>query len=191
MNKLFLASKSPRRFEILKQAGFQFDIIDSSYEEELISKEFSYTKIETLAKNKAFGAVDNVSESGFILGADTVVVYENNILTKPKDYNDAFNMLKLLSGNTHSVVTSICILDFKTKKFVTHSTTTKVIFEQLSTEMIDEYIKTYNPYDKAGAYGIQEMPSGYIKTVEGDIENVIGLSSQAVKDTILKLETLL
>lgn len=184
MKKLFLASKSPRRNEILKNAGFQFEIVTSNYEEELDSKVFSYEKIETLAKNKALGAINNVSGPAIIIGADTVVVYDNKILTKPKDYNDAFNTLKLLSNKTHLVVTSVCILDSETKTFAINSTTTKVEFDILSDKMIHDYITEYKPFDKAGAYGIQEMPTGYIKSVDGDLENVIGISSEAVKKTL-------
>ncbi len=191
MKNLVLASKSPRRKEILKKAGFTFDIVTSDYEEELDNKDFSYRKIENLAKNKAFGAINNIKKPALIISADTVVVLDNKILTKPIDRNDAFKTLQSLSNRGHEVVTSICILDSETKKYVINSTTTKVEFNHFSNEMINFYIDNYKPYDKAGAYGIQELPEGYISNIIGDIENVIGLSSNSVKESILQLENLL
>lgn len=191
MRNLVLASKSPRRKEILKKAGFIFDIVKSDYEEELDNKEFSYKKIETLAKNKAFGALNNIKKPALIISADTVVILDNKILTKPIDRDDAFKTLKSLSNRIHEVVTSICILDSITQKYVLNSVTTKVEFNHFSDEMINFYIDNYKPYDKAGAYGIQELPDGYLNNIIGDIENVIGLSSNAVKASILQLENLL
>ncbi len=191
MRNLVLASKSPRRKEILKKAGFIFDIVKSDYEEELDNKEFSYKKIETLAKNKAFGALNNIKKPALIISADTVVILDNKILTKPIDRDDAFKTLKSLSNRIHEVVTSICILDSITQKYVLNSVTTKVEFNHFSNEMINFYIDNYKPYDKAGAYGIQELPDGYLNNIIGDIENVIGLSSNAVKASILQLENLL
>lgn len=191
MKKLVLASKSPRRREILRNAGYVFDIVKSSYEEELDNKNFSYEKIENLAKNKAFGALINLSVPAFIIGADTVVVLNEKILTKPKDRDDAIKVLESLSGKVHKVVTSICILDSESRKFVIQSTTTNVEFNLLNREMIESYVDEYKPFDKAGAYGIQELPVGYVKQVIGDEENVIGLSSNSVKDAIIQLENLL
>ena len=191
MRYLVLASKSPRRKEILKKAGFTFDIVTSDYEEELDNKEFSYNKIENLAKNKAFGAINNTNKPALIISADTVVVLDNKILTKPIDRNDAYKTLQSLSNRVHEVVTSICILDSETQKYVINSVTTKVEFNHFSNEMINYYIDNYKPYDKAGAYGIQELPEGYVNNIIGDIENVIGLSSNAVKESILQLENLL
>lgn len=191
MRQIALASKSPRRNDILKKAGFKFNIIKSDYNEELDNKFFSYQKIESLAKNKAFGALSNLTTPTFILSADTVVVLDNEILTKPIDKNDAYNTLSLLSNKKHIVVTSLCLLDSETLKYVIKSTTTKVEFNKLSDEMIHFYVDTFLPLDKAGAYGIQELPNGYIKNVVGDIENVIGLSSNAVKSAIQELQTIL
>lgn len=190
MKQIFLASKSPRRNEILKKAGIDFSIIQSDYEEELENKNFSYEKIENLAKGKSQGAIP-YTNSGFIIGADTVVVLDNLILTKPKDREDAFNILKSLSNKSHNVVTSVCVYDVETKKYIIESTTTKVVFENLTDEKINYYIDNFKPFDKAGAYGIQEMPTGYIKAVNGDLENVIGLSSKSVLKCIDELTSIL
>lgn len=191
MKNLVLASKSPRRSEILKKAGFKFDIVTSDYEEELDNKQFSYDKIENLAKNKAFGALNNINKPSYIISADTVVVLDNKILTKPLGRNDAFKTLQSLSNREHEVVTSICILDSETQKYVINSITTKVEFNLLTDKMIEFYIDNYKPFDKAGAYGIQELPQGYVNQIIGNLENVIGLSSDAVKDLIIQLEHLL
>lgn len=190
MREIFLASKSPRRNEILKKAGINFSIIQSNYEEELENKNFSYEKIENLAKGKAQGATP-YTNSGFIIGADTVVVLDNLILTKPKDREDAFNILKSLSNKTHNVVTSVCVYDVETQKYIIESTTTEVIFENLTDEKINYYINKFKPFDKAGAYGIQEMPRGYIKAVNGDLENVIGIASKSVIKCINELTSIL
>ena len=191
MKNLVLASKSPRRREILKQSGFDFSLVNSDYEEELSDNIFSYKKIENLAKNKAFGAINNVNHPSYILSADTVVILDNTILIKPKNKEDAIKMLHDLSNKTHEVVTSMCILDSETKKFYNNSTTTKVEFNLLTDQMIEYYVNKFKPFDKAGAYGIQELPDGYVKQIVGDKENVIGLSSNAVKESILKLDHLL
>lgn len=191
MKQLALASKSPRRSEILQNAGITFIIVKSDYEEELCDKIFSYKKIETLAKNKAFGALNNVDKPSFILGADTVVVLQGKILTKPENREDAYNILRMLSGKEHSVVTSHCLLDTETQNYILKSTTTKVEFNTLSDSMINKYIETCNPMDKAGAYGIQELPEDYVNSVTGDMENVIGLSSSAVIESIKELGLIL
>ena len=187
MKKIFLASKSPRRKKILTDAGINFEIINSSYDEQLDSHDFSYSKIETLALNKALGAKEFVTNNSLIIGADTVVILDNRILTKPQNFDDAYNMLSALSDKTHNVVTSICVYDTQTNEYKLHSTTTELEFNNLTDEMITNYIKNFKPYDKAGAYGIQELPEGFVKTIKGDLENVIGLSSRAVKSILQQM----
>ena len=191
MKQIALASKSPRRSDILHKAGIEFHLVKSDYNEELDNKIFSYKKIETLAKNKAFGALANLTSPAYVLSADTVVVSGNKILTKPIDKEDAYKTLQLLSGKEHSVVTSLCLVDSETQIYIVKSTTTKVEFNRLSAKMINYYVDKFLPMDKAGAYGIQELPEGYINTVTGDLENVIGLSSKAVKSAIQELQTIL
>jgi len=187
MKKIFLASKSPRRKQILTDAGIDFNIINSSYDEQLDSHDFSYSKIEALALNKALGAKEFATNDALIIGADTVVILDNVILTKPKDFDDAYNMLSALSNKTHNVVTSICVYDTKTNLYKLHSTTTELKFNKLTNEMITDYINSFKPYDKAGAYGIQELPEGFVKSINGDLENVIGISSNAVKSILQQM----
>ena len=177
MGKIILASSSPRRAAILKD--YKLEIVPSPYVEEHSKAAFSYDYVENLAYNKAKAVADLIKEEALVVGADTVVALDNEILEKPKDEKDAFLMLKKLSGKTHKVVTSIVIIDSLRGNFKKNSTTSYVTFENLSDDMILEYIEKFKPFDKAGSYGIQEMPLGYVKSVEGDFENIIGISSAA------------
>ena len=179
--KIILASSSPRRANILKKLNMDFKIVPSPYIEDHTTTVFSYDFVENLAFNKAKAVIPLVKEPSFIIGADTVVVLDNEILGKPDGYNGAFEMLKKLSGKTHIVVTSIVIINSITGEFKKHSTTSHVTFKPLSDEQIKYYIENFKPFDKAGSYGIQEMPEGYIESYTGDLENIIGLSSESLK----------
>lgn len=181
MKKIVLASGSPRRKEIFKTLDIDFEVIPSSYEEKLENNVFSYQKIENLAYNKALFVAKTIKEDALVVGADTVVVLNNNILGKPKDKTDAFNMLKSLSGKEHFVVTSICVLETPSLRKKINSTTSYVEFEILSDDMINSYIDKFKPFDKAGAYGIQELPQGFIKNVGGSFENIIGLCPKSLE----------
>lgn len=178
--KIILASSSPRRADILKKLNIGFEIIPSPYVEDHTRTVFSYDFIENLAYNKAKAVVPLVKEPSIIIGADTVVVLDNEILGKPGSYDGAFKMLKKLSGKTHLVVTSIVVINTQTNEVKKNSTTSEVTFENLSDEQIKYYIDNYKPFDKAGSYGIQEMPEGYIKSYTGDLENIIGISSKSL-----------
>lgn len=184
MRKIILASGSPRRFEILQNTGLTFDVHPSAYEEVLDNHVFSFEKIEKLAYNKALYVAKESAKNSIVIGADTVVVYNDKILTKPVDRNDAYNMLKTLSGVEHTVVTGICIIDNYDNSVIIDSVVTAVEFEKLTDEQINYYIDNYKPYDKAGAYGIQELPDGFVKRVDGSLENVIGLCSKRVLELL-------
>ena len=183
MGKIILGSSSPRRADILKKLKLDFVIIPSSYVEPHDQTDFSYDYVENLAYNKALYVAKETSEKALVIGADTIVVIDNNILGKPKDKDEAYKMLKMLSGKTHFVVTAVAVIDSETLKSKIESTTTYVTFENLTDEQINFYIENFKPFDKAGSYGIQELPDGYIKTVNGELDNVIGLPSK----TLLKL----
>ena len=181
MGKIVLASSSPRRADILKRLKLDFAIIPSNYVEEHNETVFSYQFVENLAYNKALEVAKRNRENNyFVIGADTTVVYDSEMLGKPTDFADAKNILSKLSGNKHFVVTSHCIINSNTLKYRIKSVTTYVEFEKLTDKQIDEYINIYRPYDKAGAYGIQELPDGFVKNIDGEIDNVIGLSSKAI-----------
>ena len=180
--KLVLASKSPRRSEILKTAGFEFTVRVQETDEALPDNICPEDAVVYLAATKAKAVERNNDE--LVLGADTIVVLDNVILGKPKDREDAFNMIKSLSGRVHSVYTGVCgICD---EYSITLSERTDVEFLPLTDEEIIEYISTFEPYDKAGAYGIQGLASKFIKRINGDYFNVVGLPISSVYEKILK-----
>ena len=184
MKKIILASSSPRRREILEKMGLEFEIIPSDYDEVLENSDFAYEKIEDLAYCKAKDVLNKIStdtSQSLILSADTVVVLDNEILGKPQDETDAICMLTRLSGKKHSVVTSICLINTGDSEKKILSTTSFVEFENLDEDTIKNYVKNFNPLDKAGSYGIQELPDGFVRAVEGSFENIIGLCPLAVE----------
>ena len=187
MTKIILASNSPRRKKILTDLGLEFDVIPSNFEEKLETDIFSYDLIEDLATQKACDVVNRVDNDKIVLGADTVVVLHNKILGKPRDKKDAFDMLSELSGNTHMVVTSLCGINTKTNRAALLSTTSYVRFKNLTKEIINHYIEEFNPLDKAGSYGIQELPDGILDKYEGSFDNIVGLDPQAVLSVLEKL----
>lgn len=171
--------------------GLDFEVIPSDYEEILENDDFSYEKIEELAYNKANAVASSSSftlPSSPVLSADTVVVLDGKILGKPEGNEQAINMLKSLSGKRHFVVTCICLINPQSGNKKLISTTSYVEFEKLSDESIKHYVENYAPLDKAGAYGIQELPEGFIKTIEGSFENIVGLCPKAVKEALLELK---
>ena len=192
MKKIILASKSPRRKELveqlLKKIGLTCEIIPSDYDENLTGKKFSYELINKVSKNKALEVANRISEKALVIGADTVVVLGDEIFLKPEDENDAYRELKTLSGKTHSVITSITVIDTETKKAETEATTSYVTFQNLTDEQIWNYIKTKKPLDKAGAYGIQELDKSFVKSLKGSKDNVIGLDTKSLEKLIIKLD---
>ena len=184
VGKIILASSSPRRADILKKHNIEFKIIPSPYVEDHSTTDFSYAFIENLAYNKAKAVVPLVKEPSTIIAADTIVVLDGKILGKPDGYDGAFEMLKSLSGRTHHVVSAIVVMDSDTQNYKKQSTTSEVTFENLTDEQIKYYIDNFKPFDKAGSYGIQEMPKGYIKSYTGDLENIIGISSKTLLEML-------
>lgn len=184
VGKIILASSSPRRADILKEHNIEFKIIPSPYVEDHSTTDFSYAFIENLAYNKAKAVVPLVKEPSTIIAADTIVVLDGKILGKPDGYDGAFEMLKSLSGKTHHVVSAIVVMDSDSQNYKKQSTTSEVTFENLTDEQIKYYIDNFKPFDKAGSYGIQEMPKGYIKSYTGDLENIIGISSKTLLEML-------
>ena len=185
--KIILASNSPRRKNILKSLNINFEVIPSNYDEPINENDiFSYNKIETIALNKTKDILNQIQEPSIIISADTVVVNDNKILIKPKNYQNAFNILKSLSNKKHQVVTSVCLYNTKNNKYITYSSTTNVYFNKLDDKQIENYILNFKPYDKAGAYGIQELPDGFVQQIEGSFSNVVGLSKE---DLLLNLKS--
>ena len=172
MRKFILASASPRRKEILENAGVTFDIIVSDADENITEDLTPSATVEELAKRKAL-AVWEENKDAVVFGCDTVVAVDGKILGKPKDDEEAFTMIKMLSGKVHTVSTGVCIC--AEEKISVFSNTTQVEFYPLSDETIRSYVATGESRDKAGAYGIQGFGSVLIKEIKGDYFSVMGL----------------
>lgn len=188
MKKIVLASASPRRKEILEQVGVSFDIIPST-SDEVITKSIPKEVVEELAQQKAYEVFSNLNSQGIVIGADTIVVLNNSIMGKPKDENDAFDMLNSLQDNTHIVYTGVCVYineNNETKKLL-FSEATSVTMYPMTKEQILDYIRTKEPMDKAGAYGIQGKSAIYIKKIDGDYNTVVGLPIARLYNELLKL----
>lgn len=171
MKHIILASASPRRKEILELADLKFDIMPSDAQE-ITTKTVPNEVVMELASIKAKDIYEKSEKQSMVVGADTVVAYQGQILGKPADKADAKRMLTMLSGQTHEVYTGVCVIeDGKTKTFYEE---TKVTFYEISDEQIDHYINTGEPMDKAGSYGIQGKAAVFIKGIEGDYYNVVG-----------------
>ena len=185
-HKIILASGPPRRQQFLKDLQFDFEIrlkeIEEVYPEHLQGVEIT----NYLAQLKANAFEGSLQNKEVLVTSDTIVWFENKALGKPKDYEDAFKMLKAMSGKTHEVITSVC---FKTNvKTETVFEVTKVTFKNLSDEVIHHYLKHYKPFDKAGAYGIQEWIGLIgIAKIEGSYTNVVGMPTDVVFEYLTNL----
>ena len=184
--QFILASSSPRRAQILtrEKVRFEIKIPDSSEEENTFSD--PVTHVLELSRRKAQSVADEV-EDGIILGADTIVVLEGEILGKPKNKNGALSILKKLSGRMHQVYTGITLINKSTGKMISDYDVTKVKFNQLDEEEILNYIATGEPMDKAGAYGIQGMGSFLVDHIEGSLDNVIGLPTEKLQEMLSRI----
>lgn len=173
MKKRFIvASASPRRKELLRNAGYEFEIIPSDADETLEDGTSAAEAVDILSRRKA-ESVSEKNAGSVVLGCDTVVALDGVIFGKPKDKDEAFKMLESLSGKTHTVYTGVCVTDGeRTETFVAK---TEVAFYALSAETINSYIETLEPMDKAGAYGIQGFGSVLVKGIRGDYFAVMGL----------------
>lgn len=173
MHKIILASQSPRRKQLMELAELQFDIIIADVDETNPPGMQGDLVPEYLAKKKA-AAIEEQVHDAIIVAADTVVLLDHEILGKPKDEADAINILTKLSGRKHEVVTGVCMQ--QGQKQISFSTVTEVYFRPLTQEQIKHYVSNYKPYDKAGAYAIQEWIGMIgIEKINGDYYNVMGL----------------
>lgn len=194
-SRLILASGSPRRKELLEQIGARFEILSAKGEEVIIGTEPSRVVME-LSKQKAEEIAGRYREElgaeaerrTVILGADTVVVYGNQILGKPKDESEAVRMLQRLSGNTHSVFTGVTLIIDRGEKQEKHSfyAETRVTMYPMTEKEIYAYVESGEPMDKAGSYAIQGKGAAYIEKIEGDYNNVVGLPVSLVYRNLVK-----
>jgi septum formation protein len=173
--QIILGTQSPRRHLLMRECGFKFDVIIAEGIEENFPANMPVADVPVfLAEHKANWFKGKLKENQILITADTVVIFENQIIVKPADRDDAVSMLKKLSGNRHDVITGVCITSVKKK--VSFSNLSAVYFTNFTDEEIEYYVNKYKPYDKAGSYGAQEW-IGYIgiDRIEGSFFNVMGL----------------
>lgn len=186
-NRLILASKSPRRKKLLEQAGIEFSIIVSTVDESRVKSDQPSIYSTQLALLKAKD-VASQNPDYWILGADTIVTINNQILGKPKSNNDAAHMLSMLNSTTHQVYTGYCLYHERLGINTYQSVSTEVKFKSLSDREINWYIQTGEPFDKAGGYGIQGVGAFMIEQITGSYTNVVGLPVCEVIQSMVELD---
>lgn len=187
MEKIILASGSPRRRELLSQIDIEYEVVLSNvkeYTKETVPDRF----VMDLSAQKALEVASKVDNNKIVLGADTVVAVDDIILGKPESKDNAFEMLKSLSGRAHSVYTGVTLVKIsgKTEKIVSFSEKTDVYVKEMSDDEIWAYIDTDEPMDKAGAYGIQGRFAAFVEKINGDYNNIVGLPISKVYDELKK-----
>ena len=189
--KIILASQSPRRKEFLTQMGLDYEVIVSDCEE-ILDENIDKNEVALhFACQKAKDVFDKTTGDRMVIGCDSVVLINNQIYGKPKDYDDAFKMIKSYCGTCNYVISGLCVMVSKDDIVTTYkvSETSKVNVCQMSDEEIDAYIKTGEPFDKAGAYGLQGKFNIYVDSVEGNVSSIVGLPTNKLRD-ILRMENI-
>jgi septum formation protein len=182
--RLILASASPRRRELLSRAGLDVEVRPSSIEEVPRPGESPEDFARRAAEEKALAVAATAPRDTLVLGADTVVVADSEVLGKPADRDDAARMLRRLSGTTHRVITAVCLVSAPDRIEAVRCETTLVTFCRLDEEEINDYLASGEPFDKAGAYGIQGRASRFVTRIEGCYFNVVGLPVALVYDML-------
>jgi septum formation protein len=182
MRKIILASASPRRKQLLKQLGLEFEVVPSDIEEVFNPRLKPRHQVEELALQKAQAVAGKFASAGsaqgddaIVIGADTLVALGDEIIGKPKNTQDAKRMLKKLRGRQHSVMTGFVLIDTANKRTIVKSVETKVWFRKLSPQEISSYVEKEKPFDKAGAYAIQDLGILFVEKIEGDYFGAVGL----------------
>jgi len=175
VDKIILASSSPRRQQLLEQIGLKFTIIPSTIDEVMDDKLEASQVAVSLASQKCRDVASKVQDDCIVIGADTIVVKDNKLLGKPKNEKDAFDMLGCLNGKWHEVITGLCLYRTSDKKCICDYEVTSVKIADKSDDFIRAYVGTEEPFDKAGAYGIQGYGSLLVEKIEGCYFNVMGL----------------
>lgn len=188
MHQLILTSQSPRRKKILEEAGYEFCTFPIEVSEILNENLNLSDRISECASQKVKAAIESgkLPESGdfLLLGADTEVVFANKTLGKPKNQQDAINILNQLSGQVHQVITGFCLCDLRSKRLILGHDQTEVRFKRLTSKEIDDYVATGDPMDKAGSYGIQGEAGKFVESINGSLQNVIGLPLKKIEQVI-------
>jgi len=187
--RLILASKSPRRYDLLKQMGLDFEVIPSTVEEDFVSAESPREHVIRLAEAKALD-VGNRFPENWVIGADTIVYVDGIILGKPKSREEALEMLRLISGKEHRVLTGVSVRHLKKGKGECETVETAVRVKILSQAEMDWYVRTGEPFDKAGGYGIQGIGSFMIESINGSYTNVVGLPLCELMQMLMRLGAL-
>jgi septum formation protein len=188
--KLILASSSPRRAEVLRNAGFVFQVRPADVDETRLAHEAAEDYVRRVAQAKAHAVADPARVAGerlVVIAADTIVLAEGQILGKPKDADDARRMLRLFSGKTHEVLSALCVINIPAAKQALHVEKTRVEFLNMSEEEIENYIQTGEPFGKAGAYGIQGIAGRFATRIAGCYFNVLGLPLSRLWTTLRAL----
>jgi septum formation protein len=187
MEPLILASGSPRRSEILSAVGWPFEAFAADIDETPKAGEQAEEYVQRVAREKA-EAVGSTRLFGLVLGADTVVVVDGDILGKPRDQEDARRMLRRLSGRTHEVLTGVALLRVESGRSVVRVAQTRVRFAPLSDEEIKRYVETGEPLDRAGSYAVQGRAAHFIESIEGEYWNVVGLPIRTLYELAREFE---
>jgi len=174
MSKIFLASTSPRRVELLRSLGIEFSVLRIEIPESHSTEESPRLYVQRMARQKALQGAEGLTE-GLVIAADTVVVIDDTVLGKPQTKDDAARMLRLLQGRVHRVISGVALYCARTHRCLTAAEETEVKFAEMTDEEIEWYISTGEPMDKAGAYGVQGKGAVFIEWVRGSYSNVVGL----------------
>lgn len=185
MKKIVLASASPRRKEILDITGLKFSVYAGDYEEDL-TLSMSPRKLARFLSYKKAESVAYKYRNAIIIAADTFIVFKDRLLGKPRTAKEAGEMLRMLNGKAHSVITGFTIMDTGSGKTLSRSVETDVYFHRLSRKEISAYVRSKEPLDKAGAYAVQGLGAVFIKKIEGDFFNVMGLPLFALTQGLKK-----
>lgn len=183
--KLILASESPGRKKALLDAGFDFDVVASNFEEDMTLDLVPAELVIYLSRGKARNvAAQYLGQDVIIIGADSVGVFENTVLGKPHTKENGRKMLAMLSGNVHSMITGLTVINGKTKKEISRSVETKIWFKEISPETIAQYTETEEGLKKAGGYAYQANGGKFIDRIEGSESNIIGLPLEELKEIL-------
>lgn len=182
---VILASGSPRRQRYLDQFNFNFDIIVPSITEAMADDEYPLDYVRRMAVEKGEAVLSQCPPDALVISADTIVVLDGQVLGKPADPAHAREMLSRLSGRTHAVITAYMLLDRPTESRIIHHAVTEVTFKSLSSSLIDAYIRSQEPYDKAGSYSLQETATLFVASVHGSYNNVVGLPIELVMNDMM------
>lgn len=189
MSRIILGSGSPRRKEMLESLHLKFDIVSSNSEEKIDEHLSNEENVEKIALGKALDVAERTKDTpSIIITADTMVVSGRTLIGKPTSDEDAFWILRSLSGKEHEVITGVCIFNTEENRKIVNHRNTKIKFATLSDEVIWRYIKTGEGRDKAGAYAIQGLGSLFVDTIEGCYTNVVGLPITLLCDMLAKFD---